>query len=57
MTKLEKIDKEISKLETEMRRLKRLALRVEGNVVRECPICKTRNSHWNLDDTWTCSFC
>ena len=57
MTKQEKIKQAIKKHEKEIERLKLLYENVVGNTVEVCPICKTKNLHWNLDNTFTCACC
>ena len=57
MTKADKIKQAIEKHEKEIERLKLLLHSVSGCTLEVCPNCKTKNRHWNLDNTWTCAFC
>lgn len=57
ITKIALIEKEIGRLEREIERLRQLRHSVEGLALEVCPVCKTKNLHWNLDDTWTCAYC
>jgi len=57
MTKEDKIKQAIEKHEKEIERLKLLLHSVSGSTLEVCPYCKTRNRHWNLNNTWTCAFC
>ena len=57
MTKGDKIKQAIEKHENEIERLKLLLHSVSGDVIEVCPCCKTKNRHWNLDNTFTCAYC
>jgi len=57
MTKEDNIKQAIEKHEKEIERLKLLLHSVSGSTLEVCPYCKTKNNHWNLDNTWTCAFC
>lgn len=62
MTKQQMIRSEIREYETIIKRLRLLYTKIElnkddGNTIKECPECKTRNMHWNTHDTWCCACC
>ena len=58
MTKEEKILEEIQKREKEIQKLRTLLNTVSGETIEICPVCKTRNLHWNaLSNTFTCACC
>ncbi len=57
MTKKERVEQEITKIEKELQRLKLLLPNVSGNDLEVCPVCKTKNNHWNTNDKWCCAFC
>ena len=57
MKKADKIRKEISLLEMELKGCKELLTKVKGNAVGICPKCKTNNYHWTTEDVWYCTFC
>ena len=57
MTKQEKIKQAIKKHESEIERLTLLSENVIGDTIEVCPICKTKNLHWNIDNTFTCACC
>lgn len=57
MTKKEKIELEIQKVEKELERLKLLLEKVEGKTLEICPNCKTKNYHWYVGDYYCCAFC
>jgi ribosomal protein L37AE/L43A len=57
MTKKDKVEEAIQKTEKELERLRTLKNKVEGNTLKVCPFCKTKNSHWHIHDVWICAFC
>jgi hypothetical protein len=58
MTKKEKVEQEIVKVEKELERLKLLLHpTVRGSALEVCPDCKTKNRHWYTKDYWCCAFC
>ena len=57
MNKLDKINKEIKRLEKELERLYLLKQNVNGDAVEVCRKCMTKNYIWNIDDSWCCGFC
>lgn len=57
MTKKEKVEQEIVKVEKELERLKLLLHNVSGSALEVCPNCNTKNRHWYAKDYWCCAFC
>lgn len=57
---MKKVDKVKIAIENNLQELKRLRLlekQVEGNTLEDCPNCKTRNYHWEINNKWVCAFC
>lgn len=58
MTKKEKVEQEIVKVEKELERLKLLLHNVSGSALEVCPNCKTKNYHYYAKtNSWCCAFC
>ena len=57
MTKKEKVQLEIVKVEKDLERLKKLLSTVNGNALEMCPYCNTLNRHWYPKDYWCCANC
>lgn len=57
MKKKELIKITIKKHEEEIKRLKELLHLVDGDVTEVCPVCRTKNLHWKVNNTKTCAFC
>ena len=57
MKKKELIKITIKKHEEEIKRLKELLPLVDGDVTEVCPVCRTKNLHWKVNNTKTCAFC
>ena len=62
-SKLQIIQREIKKHQMEILRLATLKemiweKKLDNKTLTECPICKTNNYHWNVENnSWTCAFC
>ena len=52
------IKKEIKKTQKELDRLKLLLPTVSGSALKKCPVCKTNNYHYYVNNNiWSCAFC
>lgn len=58
MTVEELVKLEIEKTKKELKRLEDLLPKAKGDSVKICPLCKTKNYHYNVKyDYWTCALC